>query len=75
MEILNAYSPMVRRQAIARGHQLPDRSHGPALFVDVSDSTALTEALISEIHAYQGSFIGFGGDASTCWFDVQPVIS
>lgn len=27
------------------------------------------DALITEIHAYGGSVIGFSGDAVTCWFD------
>jgi class 3 adenylate cyclase len=27
------------------------------------------ELLITEVHRYQGSIIGFGGDAITCWFD------
>jgi class 3 adenylate cyclase/tetratricopeptide (TPR) repeat protein len=27
------------------------------------------EALIAEIHRYDGSVIGFSGDAITCWFD------
>lgn len=27
------------------------------------------ELLITEVHRYRGSIIGFGGDAITCWFD------
>ena len=27
------------------------------------------DALITEVHRYQGSVIGFSGDAITCWFD------
>ena len=27
------------------------------------------DALITEIHRYSGSVIGFAGDAITCWFD------
>ena len=30
------------------------------------------EALISEVHRYQGSVIGFVGDAITCWFEADP---
>lgn len=30
------------------------------------------EALISELHRYGGSVIGFSGDAITCWFDGDP---
>ncbi len=30
---------------------------------------AVYEALIAEVHRYQGSVIGFSGDAITCWFD------
>ncbi len=29
------------------------------------------DALISEVHFYQGSVIGFSGDAITCWFDAD----
>lgn len=29
------------------------------------------DALISQVHRYRGSVIGFSGDAITCWFDEQ----
>jgi adenylate cyclase len=34
---------------------------------------AIYDALISEVHRFQGSVIGFSGDAITCWFDSPPV--
>ena len=39
------YIPEDRRQAIARGETLPDRTSGAALFADISGFTPLTEAL------------------------------
>ena len=30
---------------------------------------AIYGALIAEVHCYQGSVVGFSGDAITCWFD------
>ncbi|HET8875035.1 MAG TPA: response regulator [Casimicrobiaceae bacterium] len=91
-----SYVPMDRRQALARGTQLPQRMQGTALFADISGFTPLTEsfarelglqrgaeevtrqvnrvhaALIACVHRYQGSVVGFGGDAITCWFDADP---
>jgi class 3 adenylate cyclase len=93
MQGLEAYIPIDRRHAIAKGKELPDRAHGAALFSDISGFTPLTEALvqelgptrgaekltqylnrvfdtlITEVHRYGGSVIGFSGDAITCWFD------
>lgn len=93
MGSLNAYIPQDRRQAIARGEELPDRTQGAALFADISGFTPLTEALVKELGSrrgadeltkhlnlvysaliaqvdrYQGSVIGFSGDAITCWFE------
>jgi predicted ATPase/class 3 adenylate cyclase len=84
---------MDRRQALAGGTELPDRTHGAALFADISGFTPLTAALvedlgpqrgaeelirhlnqvygtlISALHSYSGSVIGFSGDAITCWLD------
>jgi predicted ATPase/class 3 adenylate cyclase len=44
---------MDRRQALARGEDLPERTYGAALFADISGFTALTEALLKE-HGEQG---------------------
>ncbi len=41
----SVYIPMDRRQALARGESLPDRTNGAALFADISGFTPLTEAL------------------------------
>lgn len=93
MEALAAYIPIDRREALARGRALPERTRGAALFGDISGFTPLTEmlartlgpkrgaeeltkylnhvfeALITELHRFGGSVIGFSGDAITCWFD------
>lgn len=42
---LASYLPQDRRQALARGDSLPDRTSGAALFADISGFTPLTEAL------------------------------
>ncbi len=42
------YIPMDRRQALARGETLPERTQGAALFADLSGFTPLTEALAQE---------------------------
>ena len=36
---------MDRRQALARGRTLPERSYGTALFADISGFTPLTQSL------------------------------
>ena len=54
MEWLSAYIPMDRRQAIARGEDLPDRARGAALFADISGFTPLTEALTRELGDRRG---------------------
>jgi adenylate cyclase len=88
----NVYIPRDRWQALLLGELLPDRTHGSALFADISGFTPLTEALtralgprlgaeelthqlnrvydalIAEVERYDGSVIGFAGDAITCWF-------
>jgi predicted ATPase/class 3 adenylate cyclase len=46
METPSAYIPIDRRQALARGQNLPDRTSGAALFADISGFTPLTEALL-----------------------------
>jgi predicted ATPase/class 3 adenylate cyclase len=93
MELLSAYMPMDRRQALLKGNVLPTRARGSALFADISGFTPLTnalvqelgptrgaeevtrhvnrvfDALIAQLQEYQGSVIGFSGDAITCWLD------
>lgn len=49
------YIPMDRRQAMARGENLPDRTEGAALFADISGFTPLTEALAQELGARRGA--------------------
>jgi len=48
VELPEAYIPVDRCWAIARGQDLPDRTSGAALFADVSGFTPLTEALVQE---------------------------
>jgi class 3 adenylate cyclase/tetratricopeptide (TPR) repeat protein len=55
MELLAAYIPMDRRQAISRGEDLPDRMSGAALFADISNFTPLTEALVEELGRRRGA--------------------
>ena len=93
MESLVSFMPVDRQHAAAQHVQLPDRTHGSALFVDISGFTPLTNAfarwlgprlgaeemtrhlnlvydpIISQVHRFGGSVIGFSGDAITCWFD------
>jgi predicted ATPase/class 3 adenylate cyclase len=92
-DFASIYIPIDRRQAMASGESLPNRTVGAALFADISGFTPLTEALakelgrrrgaeeltrvlnmiygrlITEVERYQGSVIGFSGDAITCWLD------
>ncbi len=55
MESPLAYIPMDRRQALARGAQLPERSSGAALFADISGFTPLTEALVRVLGPQRGT--------------------
>lgn len=55
MDLLGAYLPTDRRQALAHGETLPDRTHGAALFADVSGFTPLTEALLNELGPRRGA--------------------
>ncbi|MFQ5578303.1 MAG: adenylate/guanylate cyclase domain-containing protein, partial [Anaerolineae bacterium] len=55
IESLAAYIPMDRCQALARGHTLPDRTRGAALFADISGFTPLTEALVKELGPRRGA--------------------
>lgn len=50
----STYIPMDRRQAMARGTTLPERSSGAALFADISGFTPLTEALANELGPKRG---------------------
>ena len=43
---MSVYLPMDRRQALARGDVLPERTTGAALFADISGFTSLTEAMV-----------------------------
>ena len=51
----NIYIPVDRRQAMASGNSLPDRTVGAALFADVSGFTPLTEALAKELGHSRGA--------------------
>ena len=54
MESMAAYIPVDRRQAMARGEALPDRTAGAALFTDLSGFTQLTETLLNEYGPRRG---------------------
>lgn len=54
-ENLTVYLPMDRRQALAQGQTLPDRTQGAALFADISGFTPLTEALVAELGRQRGA--------------------
>jgi adenylate cyclase len=49
------YIPMDRRQALAHGYSLPDRTVGAALFADISGFTPLTEALAQALGPRRGA--------------------
>lgn len=55
MDSPSVYIPMDRRQALARGEPLPDRTRGAALFADISGFTPLTEALVRTLGARRGT--------------------
>ena len=55
MEIPSAYIPMDRRQALARGESLPDRTRGTALYADISGFTPLTEELVRSLGPQRGA--------------------
>ena len=55
MESLGAYLAIDRRLALAGRLELPDRTHGTALFADVSGFTALTEALTRTLGSRRGA--------------------
>jgi CheY-like chemotaxis protein len=54
-ETVAAYLPMDRRQALARGATLPERTQGAALLADISGFTPLTEALAKELGLQRGA--------------------
>ncbi len=55
MDLLSAYLPIDRCQAIAHGTALPDRTSGAALFADVSGFMPLAEALVKELGPKRGA--------------------
>ena len=55
MELPEAYIPIDRRLAIARGVDLPARTSGAALFADISGFTPLTETLTRELGPQRGA--------------------
>ena len=55
MESPEAYIPIDRRLAMAQGRDLPDRTHGTALFADLSGFTALTDALVQVLGPKRGA--------------------
>jgi len=50
-----SYIPMDRRQALAQGRQLPDRTIGAALFADISGFSLLTEELVRQLGPQRGA--------------------
>jgi len=50
-----AYLPIDRRQALARGEELPARAHGAVLFADVSGFTSTTEPLAATLGPQRGA--------------------
>lgn len=50
-----AYLPIDRRVTLANGRSLPNRTHGAALFADISGFTPLTEALVRELGRLRGA--------------------
>ena len=50
-----AYIPIDRRQALAQGAALPDRTRGAALFADISGFTPLAHAFARELGATRGA--------------------
>jgi class 3 adenylate cyclase len=49
MKSLEIYVPIDRRQALATGRELPERTNGTALFADISGFTTLTDTLVQEL--------------------------
>ena len=55
MNQLSVYLPQDRRSALARGEELPEHTHGAALFADISGFTPLTGALDRALGARRGA--------------------
>lgn len=55
MEIPTDYIPIDRRLALAEGRNLPERTHGSALFADISGFTPLTEMLARQLGPRRGA--------------------
>lgn len=55
MESPEAYIPIDRRFALAHGEVLPERTHGAALFADISGFTPLTDALVRSLGPQRGA--------------------
>ena len=55
MEAIYEYMPEDRRQALIHDHRIIDRSHGCALFADISGFTPLAETLVSELGHRRGA--------------------
>ncbi len=55
MDSLAVYLPIDRRFALLHGEVLPDRTHGAALFADISGFTPLTAALAAELGRQRGA--------------------
>ena len=55
MDLLSAYLPMDRRQALYRNKPLPERTAGAAIFADISGFTPLTELLSRELGPQRGA--------------------
>jgi class 3 adenylate cyclase/tetratricopeptide (TPR) repeat protein len=53
--LLSTYIAMDRRQALARGDSLPDRTDASALLADISGFTPLTEALVERLGPRRGA--------------------
>ena len=51
----NAFIPEDRRRALAAHRTLPARTHGSALFADISGFTPLTEALARQLGQRRGA--------------------
>lgn len=57
MESMAAYIPMDRRQALAKGEGLSNRTSGTVLFADISGYTPLTRALMEQLGRKRGAEI------------------
>jgi len=55
INMLFPFVPVDRRHALYQGTPLPDRTHGAALFADISGFTPLTAALAAELGRQRGA--------------------